>query len=150
KRSLVLDWDQRALRPIVHRHSERFGQRAQWLQLSLNAHVTEDEEPGRDRCTPQCRIRRHEVGDTDLRLNAVAEEVNDLDMQVRPVQLAREPQLVLAGGEVRESDALDARAASSPTTLAAGLGSDTARTTCRGRDRTCRAVQLRGRSVRTR
>ena len=53
---LVLDRDERALRAVVHRDLERLGEGPERLDVSLDAHVAEDEQRRADGRLPQRRV----------------------------------------------------------------------------------------------
>ena len=79
---LVLDRNERALGTVVLRDLKRLGERPEGLDVSLDAHVAEDEQRRGDRRLAERRIGRDEEGDADLGLDAIAEQVDDLDVEV--------------------------------------------------------------------
>ena len=68
----LLDWDERALGAVVLCHLKRLREGPERLDVSLHAHVAQDKQSWTDRGFPERGIGRHEKGDADLGLDAVA------------------------------------------------------------------------------
>jgi hypothetical protein len=99
---LVLDGDEGALGAVVLRDLERLGERAQRLDVALDAHVAEDEERGADAAPCATPSSGDEERDAELGLDAVREEVDDLDVDVGGVEVAGDAEARLLGLEVAE------------------------------------------------
>ena len=77
---LILDRNERALGAVVLGDLEWFRERAQRLDVALNAHVAEHEKRGVHWRLAHCGVAGDEEGDTHLGFDAVRDEIDDFDV----------------------------------------------------------------------
>ena len=100
--SLVLDRNESALRAVVLGDLQGLRQRAQRLDVPLDAHVAEDKERGADRRLSERRVAGDEERHAHLGLDAIREQVDDLDVHVGVVEVTRDAQIALLRLNVAE------------------------------------------------
>src|SRR5690606_18762462 len=93
---LILDGDEGTLGTVVLGYLQGLGERAQRLDVPLDAHVAEDEERGANGGLAQRGVAGDEERHAELGLDSVREEVDDLDVDVRDVEVARDAELRLS------------------------------------------------------
>src|SRR5256885_1274371 len=85
---LVLDRDERALGTIVIGDLERFGERAQRLDITLNGHIAEHEERSVHWRLAHCGVAGNEERNPYLCFDTVRKKIDDFDVQVGSVEVS--------------------------------------------------------------
>lgn len=95
--SLALDRDEGTLGSVVLRDLWGLGERTERLDIALDAHVAEHKERGADGRLSECRVAGDEERDAHFGFDPIREQVDDLDVYVGVVEVARDAHANVGG-----------------------------------------------------
>ena len=101
--AFVLQWNQRATRPVIHADLERLHQRSKGLDIALDAHVPKYHKPRQNRLFLDGGVHCHDERDAGFTRHVIAQQVYALNMEIRHVHLLRNPYFDLLRSQIGKS-----------------------------------------------